>query len=163
MCDPLTITMASAGFSAAGSISQGQAAKQQAYGEAGQLDYQAAVERDNAAAEAGIIRRMGQRARGETLAGAVASGIKIGEGSALDAERQVMEDAAIDEQLALLTGDRNARSLEASAAQRRASGRAARQAGYLQATTSLLSAGSRGYFTGAQQAPAPIVSRDFRG
>lgn len=163
MCDPLTITMAAAGAQAVGSITQGRAAKSQAYAEAGQLDYQAAVERDNAAAEAAVIRRMGERQRGETLAGAVASGIKIGEGSALDAERQVMQDSAVDAQLAILTGDRNARSLQASASQRRAAGRAARDAGYLQGFTSLLSAGSRGYFSGAQQAPAPIINRDFRG
>jgi hypothetical protein len=163
MCDPLTITMASAGVQAVGAVSQGRAAKSQAYGEAGQLDYQAALERDNAVAEAALIRRAGDRARGETLAGIAGAGIKIGEGSALDAERQVMEDAEVDAQLALLTGDRSARSLEASAKQRRAAGRAASRAGYMQGFTSLLSAGSRGYFTGAQQAPAPIVSRDFRG
>lgn len=160
MCDPVTMTLAT--VQAVGAVQQGRAAKSQAYGEARQMDYQAAVERDNAAAEAAVIRRMGERARGETLAGAAASGIKIGEGSALDAERQVMEDAATDEYLALLTGDRNARSLEASASQRRAAGRAARNAGYMQGFTSLLSAGSKGFMPG-KQAPAPIVYRDTRG
>ena len=52
MCDPLTIVAASVGVQAAGTIAQGKAAKSQADAEAGQLDYQAAVERDNAAAEA---------------------------------------------------------------------------------------------------------------
>lgn len=163
MCDPLTIVAASVGVQAAGTIAQGKAAKSQADAEAGQLDYQAAVERDNAAAEAALIRRAGARARGETLAGTVASGIKIGEGSALDAERQVMQDSEVDAQLAILTGDRSARSLTSSAAQRRAAGRAARNAGYLQAGTSLLSAGARGLTPGAQQAPAPIIYRDTRG
>lgn len=160
MCDPVTMTLAT--VQAVGSISQGRAAKNQAYGEARQMDYQAAVERDNAAAEAAVIRRMGERARGETLAGIAASGIKIGEGSALDAERQVMEDAAVDEYMALLTGERNARSLEMSAKQRRAAGRAARNAGYISGFTSLLSAGSKGFGT-TKQAPAPIVYRDTRG
>ena len=163
MCDPLTMIVASAGVQAVGSVAQGRAAKSQAYGEARQMEYQAAVERDNAAAEAGMIRRMGERARGETLAGVVASGLKIGEGSALDAERQVMEDTEIDAQLALLTGDRTARSLKASASQRRAAGRAASRAGYMQGVTSLLSAGARGLSPGAQQSPAPIIYRDTRG
>lgn len=162
MCDPVTMMVSAMGVQAVGSIAGGRAAKSQAYGEARQMEYQAAVERDNAAAEAAVIRRMGERARGEALAGAVASGIKIGEGSALDAERQVMEDAAVDEYMALLTGERNARSLELSAKQRRAAGRAARNAGYLGGFTSLLSAGAKGFSAG-QQAPAPIVYRDTRG
>lgn len=143
MCDPVTMTLAA--VSAGSQVGQARGAKSQAYAEAGQMDYQAALDRDNAALEAGMIRRAGERERGQTLAGIVASGVKIGEGSALDAEREVMENAAEDEYLTILQGERSARALELSARQRRAAGRAAKRAGYIGAATSLLSAGANGF------------------
>jgi hypothetical protein len=159
MCDPVTMTFAT--IQAVGSMQQGKAAKAQAYGEAGQMDYQAAVERDNAAWEARSIRREGEGMRGDTLSSVAAAGIKIGEGSALDAERQVMQDYAEDEAMALLNGERRARALNESARQTRSAGRAAKRGSYFTAATSLLSAGAQGLR--AQQAPAPIVNRDIRG
>lgn len=140
MCDPITLAVTMAGVQAVGSIQQGRQANKAAGQQAAQYEQQAEWERDNAEGEAARIRRAGSVQRGQTLGALAASGVKIGEGSALDVERQVMEDYARDEYLALLTGDRTARNLRASAGQTRRAGRDARNAGYVTAGTSLLSA-----------------------
>lgn len=174
MCDPVSIIAAgSAGLQAAGSIQQGNAAARQANDAARGDDYQAALERDNAQAEAQRIRVAGERQRGATLAGAAASGVKIGEGSVLDAERQVMQDASRDEYMTILTGERRSDAYLREAAAKRAAGRDARRAGNLNAFTSLLSSGASSMkvsgwrsngpgFSGTQM-PAPVGDRSFRG
>jgi hypothetical protein len=141
MCDPVSMLVTATAVQAGSSIMQGNAQRKQANADAAQSDYQAAVERSNAQAEATIIRRQGQRQRGETLSSIVASGVKVGQGSALDAERQVMQDASHDEYMALLTGERRAAGLNQEASMRRRAGRDAQRAGQIGAFTSLLSAG----------------------
>lgn len=141
MCEPATMFLAATAVQAGSSIMQGNAARKQANAAAAESDYQAAVERSNAQAEASIIRRQGQRQRGETLASIVASGVKVGNGSALDAERQVMQDSAHDEYMAILTGERRATQFGREADMQRRAGRDAQRAGQIGAFTSLLSAG----------------------
>ncbi len=168
MCDPVSMLAATA-VQAVGGIAQGRAAQKQANAAAADDIYQASVERDNAQAEAYNIRRAGARQRGETLAGVVASGVKIGEGSALEAERQVMLDYSRDEYMALLTGERRATSFEREAANKRRAGRDARRSANIGAFTSLLSAGgnylkasgwrSAGPGFSGTQMPAPVESR----
>jgi hypothetical protein len=148
-----------ASFQAAGSIQQGNSARAAAGQQAGWDEYQAKVSRAEAEAQATRIRRAGRVARGETLAAVVASGVKIGEGSALDAERQVMTDYETDAALAILSGDRAATSSMAQAASRRAAGRDAQRAGYINAGTSLLSAGRASARN--RQPNAPVENRDI--
>lgn len=161
--------MTFAAVQAYGGIQQGRAARRQANAEADEMDRQAAYERAIAQGEAAQIRRAGDTARGATLGALAASGVVVGEGSALDAERQVMTDYAQDEAITLLTGEQRASSLRASADNRRRSGRDARRAANVGAVTSLLSAGVqsaraagwRQYgpgFSGGQ-APAPVEQR----
>lgn len=142
MCNPLTAAMAAVQI--AGSLQQGRDAQRSANAEADSLDYQGALERANAEAQARRIRREGEAARGQTLGAIAASGVKVGEGSALDAERQVMQDYEQDAYVALLDGNRAARSLSMSADNARLSGRAARRASYFNAGASLLSTGAQG-------------------
>ncbi|MEL4181237.1 hypothetical protein [Roseateles sp. PN1] len=170
MCEPATIMMATmATVQAVGSIQQGQAADRAAQTNAAQMEYQALVERDNAQATAQMIRRDGERSRGSTVAAVAMSGAKIGEWSAGDVERQVLQDTETDALTAILNGERQARSLNDSASSTRAAGRDARRAGYFNAATSLLSAGAQGMkasgwrangpgFSGTQ-APAPVETR----
>lgn len=169
MCDPVSVLATTAVVQAGGSIMQGRSAQKQANAAAADDIYQASIERDIAQAEAFNIRRAGARQRGETLAGIAASGVKIGEGSALDAERRVMEDYARDEYMALLTGERRGAAMEREAANKRRAGRDARRAGNIGAFTSLLSAGgsymkASGWgvngpgFSGTQM-PAPVETR----
>lgn len=144
MCNPMLVLAASATTQVIGGLAQGRAAQRAANEQAAQLDYQAAVDQDNAQAQAEQIRRQGRSDRGTTLSRIAASGIKIGEGSALDAERRVMEDSEVDASLAILNGDRAARSARAQAESTRRAGRDARRASYLAAAGTLLNAGAQG-------------------
>lgn len=157
MCNPALVVAGSAATQAYGQIQQGRTAKAE-----GELA--AVLSEDEARAEAAAIRRVGERQRGQTVAALVASGVKVGEGSALEAERAVVEDYTRDEYITLLTGQRRA------SAYRRA-GRDAARAGNVSAMTSLLQAGA-GYarasgwgakgpgFSGSQM-PAPVEDRSF--
>ena len=167
MCDPVTMTFAA--VSAVGSVSQGVAAKRAANEQAKQYELQAATERDNAQAEAEQIRREGRAARGGTLSALAGAGVTVGQGSALDAERQVVDDYTADEYMAILTGERRGRAMQETARQTRRAGRDAMRGSLINAGTSLLSAGAQGMrATGFRssgpgwsgtQSPAPVESR----
>lgn len=159
MCDPVSMMAASTGVQVLGSVRSGNAAKQAADDQAGWDEYQAKVSRAEAEAQASRIRRAGRVARGETLSALVASGVKIGEGSALEAERQVMQDYETDAAMAILSGERSAAISTANAAVRRKSGRDAQRAGYINAGTSLLSAGSAAMRH--KQPLAPVENKDI--
>jgi hypothetical protein len=170
MCDPVSmLATVGTGMNVIGGIQQGKAADRQARGAAAESEYQAVAALDDARAEAANIRRAGAQQRGETLAGVAASGVKIGEGSALLAEREVMEQASRDEYMTILTGERQASAYRRQAANLRAAGRDARRAANLGAFSSLLSAGgsfakasgwrSNGPGFSGTQAPAPVETR----
>jgi hypothetical protein len=147
MCNPLMFLAAGTTMQIAGNIQQGKAQQRAANEDAALREYEALAEQDDALYQAQQIRRAGERARGETLAGVAASGVKVGEGSALDAERRVMEDTELDARMAILSGERAARSLRMGAELTRRAGRDARRSANASAVGSLLSAGGK-YFTG---------------
>jgi hypothetical protein len=164
MCDPVTMVMGL--VQAGGQVAQGRAANMNAGTEADMLEFEGRQAMDDAQGQASRIRRAGRDARGETLAAISASGVKVGEGSALDAERQVMTDYTQDEYMAILTGERQQRAANMEADRTRRAGREARRASRIQATTTLLgtavqSARAGGWrsngpgFSGTQR-PAPI-------
>lgn len=157
MCDPVSMTLAA--VQTVGQVQQGRAAQRQANEQAAWDEYQAKVARSDAEREARLIRREGARARGETLSALAASGVEIGEGSALEAERQVMTDYETDAAIAILSGERAATGMEAQAVQRRRAGRDARNASYINAGTSLLSSGSK--MMRQRQPPAPVETRSW--
>lgn len=175
MCDPVSMTLMAVGTGVqiAGQLQQGKAQQRAANEQAAQYEYQALVAEDNAQADAQLIRRQGRASRGQTVAAVGGSGIKIGEGSALDAERQVMQDAETDAALAIMNGGREARgNLQAASSARRA-GRDARRASKIAAFGSLMAVGAQGMQAGGfrangpgfsgGQAPAPVVDLSFRG
>jgi hypothetical protein len=170
MCNP-ALVLVSAGMQAYGTLQQGKAAQGQANQAAQQDELSAYYEREAADAEAANIRKVGRIQRGETLAATAASGVKIGEGSALDAEREVLQNSEHDATMALLTGARRSTALKDQAALTRKAGRRARAAAGITAATSLLQSGSNfanasGWrssgpgFSGTQ-APAPVESRNI--
>ena len=164
MCNPAAFMIVGAGMQASSAISSGITAKGNANLQAGDLEYQAAVERDNAQAAAEYYRREGQRTRGSTVAAVAASGVVVGDGSAGDAERQVVQDSMTDERLALLRGDQTARQLQARATITRRAGRDALRAGYLNAATSLMSSyGSYSRASGTSFNPAGWDAGGFNG
>lgn len=145
MCNPVMFLAAGTTMKISGQLAEGRANERAANEQAAQFEYQALVDEDNARAEAALIRRQGRAARGQTVVAAAAAGVKIGEGSAGDAERQVMQDAETDAATAILNGDRAARSGRFLADQKRRAGRDARRASYLEAGATLMSAGEKGY------------------
>ena len=143
MCDPTTLLVASAGLNLAGGVAGAQAKSQQARAQAQEDELQARFARDSAEAEAARIRRAGETVRGAAVATQAGSGVRVGEGSALEAERQIVTDFETDASIALLTGQRQGSALERQAGLRRRAGRAARNEGLLNVGGSLLSTGSR--------------------
>jgi hypothetical protein len=125
-----------------GSKQQAVAAGRAAESDADDMEYQAALSRDQGQAEAQRIRRAGRRQRGETVATLAGSGVKVGEGSALDAERTVMQDYEQDAAISILNGDRQADVLERRARGRRRAGSTAGMAGMLGGAGSLLGQGA---------------------
>lgn len=171
MCNPLVLAGA-AGLQAFGQIQQGRSARDAANMDADRMEWQAGQERLDAEADARVIARQGRNARGATVSAIAGSGVKVGEGSALDAERTVVDNAYTDEYMAILNGERRARGLEMEASSRRRAGRDARRAATTGAFTTLLSAGAAGMnasgwrsngpgFAGTQ-APAPVSSATIR-
>jgi len=164
--------MVMAGVQVVGQMSQGKTANINAGAEADMLEFQGRQAADEAQGEASRIRRAGSEARGSTVAAIAASGVKVGEGSALEAERQVMTDYAQDEYMAILTGARQKRAADMEAGNTRRAGREAKRASRLQAATTLLGAGAQSAQAGGwrsngpgysgTQAPAPVETRTWK-
>lgn len=156
MCDPVTMVMGM--VQAGGQVMQGKVADINANTEADLMAFEGRQAMDDAQGEASRIRRAGREARGETLAAISASGVKVGEGSALDAERQVMTDYTQDEYMAILTGQRQQRAANLGAEQARRSGREAKRASRLQAATTLLGTANQSARAGGWRSNGPGFS-----
>ncbi len=164
MCNPMAFLIGGSILQASSQRAQGIAAQGNANLEAADMDYQAALGRDNAQALARSYRREGEAVRGQVLTGAAASGVKIGEGSVLDAEREVMVNAEVDAEMAILRGEQEGRQLNARAEMTRRAGRAAKRAGNIAAFTTLLSAGAQGMRTAKRNViPSGWDVRGFTG
>jgi hypothetical protein len=154
---------------AGGQLAQGKAAEINAGAQSDALQFQGRMAMDEAQGEAKRIRRAGDEARGSALGAISASGVKVGEGSTLEAERQIVQDYTTDEYMAILTGQRQQRSAELNADQVRRAGRDARRASQISAATTLLGTAaqsakaggwrSKGPGFSGLQVPAPIETR----
>lgn len=143
MCEPTTIVLiASAAVSAGAAIAQGGAQKRQAYAESRMLQTQAAQTRDSGKQQADRIRRRTAMERGAAVGAAAGSGIRVGEGSALEVERYIQLGGEEDAMLTLLNADRASKGLQEQASLRRKAGSNAQLAGYVNGAGSLLSLGS---------------------
>lgn len=67
MCNPMALLIAGTGMQISSQISAGRTAEANARLEAADMDYQAAMERDNAALMARTYRREGRAVRGLSL------------------------------------------------------------------------------------------------
>lgn len=164
----MSFVIASVGLSAFQQIQAGKYAKGQADLQASQMDYQGQVERANALETARIIRKAGRRQEGETTAAYAGAGVRVDQGSAVDAQKQVTKDVEHDAYQALLDGNRRGRGMETGATMQRIDGSLKQSAGYVNAAGSALQAGAMGMrssgwrtngpgFSG-QQAPAPVTT-----
>lgn len=99
-------------------------------------------EKDAAVAQAEKIRKAGQAAAGRANAAMAASGVAIGEGTPIRINEQIYKDSEDDAYSTLLTGARRQSSAEDQGRMLINEGNAAKTAGYLNATSSVLSSAS---------------------
>lgn len=165
------VTVAIAGFNAFQQVQAGKMAQGQANLQASQQEYQGQVERETALNTARIIRRAGRRQVAQANAAYAGAGVKVGEGSAGLVEQEVAQNVEHDAFQALLEGNRRARGMETDAQLTRIDGSLKKTAGYVNAVGTVLASTYQGMrangwrtagpgFSG-QQAPAPVVNRDF--
>jgi len=165
--------VAMTGLNAFQQVQAGKYAKAQAGLAAAQADYQAQVEQDNALKTAEVIRRAGRKQVGQANAAFAGAGVKVGEGSAAEVERDITQGYEHDAFQALLEGGRRARGLQTDAELTRIDGSMRETAGYVNAVGTVLG-GTYGAlrasgwrtagpgFSGGQ-APAPVVDKSWRG
>lgn len=144
MCTGIEIAMMlAAGASTAGAIYQADVAEKTADVNAELQRREGNAEKDAAVAQAEKIRRAARQQAGEANAALAASGVSIGEGSAIVINEQIYKDSESDAYSTLLTGTRRQRSANDQAGLTKWQGSAAKTAGYINATSSLLSTGAK--------------------
>lgn len=143
MCNPIALMAGSASMSVMGSVQQGQADNAMAQAKAGQMDYSARVARDDALAQAQMIRKQQRFAIASSDVAAAGSGVVVGEGSAGEANRQIYQDTEHDAYMSILNGERRASGQEIEASLTRTAGANAEKNGYLTGISTALGAGGK--------------------
>lgn len=134
--------MASAAVATVSTLYQADTQKNTAEANAELQRREGDAEKDAAVAQAEKIRRAGRAQAAAANASLAASGVAIGEGTALRINEQIYNDSESDAYTALLTGTRRKRTDDNAALISQTEGKAAQTAGYLNAGSTLLSAGS---------------------
>lgn len=134
---------ASVAISAGSAIMQGQQAKKTADVNAELQRREGEADKDAAVAQAEKIRKAQRYAIGSANAANAASGVAIGEGSALRINEQIYQDSESDAYSTILTGTRRQRTANDQAMITQAQGRNAQTAGYINAGASILSGGAQ--------------------
>lgn len=132
------VTVAMTGMNAFNQIQQGRTAKAQAGNQAAMADYQAKVEQENALKTAEVIRRAGRRQVGQAVAAFAGAGVKVGEGSAGEVERDITQGYEDDAFQALLDGGRRASGLRLDGQLTRIDGSQKQAAAYVNAAGTVL-------------------------
>jgi hypothetical protein len=114
-------------------------------------------EREAALETAAIIRKAGRRQRGQATAAYAASGARVGEGSAAEVDREIVQGVEHDAFTAILEGDRRAMGLELDAKLRQIAGKAERRAGMINAVGTVL--GGYAKFMDANGWKTPVPNR----
>lgn len=139
------IGLAAAAVGAATAIYQADTAKNTAEANTELQRREGNNKKDAAVAQAEKIRKAARAQASQANAALAASGVAIGEGTALRINEQIYQDSESDAYSTLLTGVRQQRTNEGMALISQTEGKAAKTAGYLNATSSLLSSGSGAY------------------
>lgn len=128
-------------LSAYSAYQQGEQQKEWSDYQAKQSEADAKADRSAAEVHAEMIRKMARRQAGEANAALAGSGVEVGEGTALNINKEIYANAEEDAVMTIFGGaDRAARG-NAEAAAHRVKGSQAQQAGYMNATSSLLAGG----------------------
>ncbi len=127
-----------------GQIEQGEQAKAAADYNARVQENAAAYDLDAANARAAKIRKAGAIQQAEASASLAGSGVKLGEGSAVDINRTIGQQSELDAVNTMLTGKRNSESSMDQAGLLRSQGSNAEWSGYIGAGSTILGAASKG-------------------
>jgi hypothetical protein len=111
----MAMTAAGAMVSVLGSAKAGDAAKEQTNATAQETLNQGAYKADAAKAQAEAIRKAGRATQGEAAASLAASGVKLGEGTALEVKKEIAKNSEKDALSALLSGTRASDSADKEA------------------------------------------------
>lgn len=160
--DPLTlgIGLAAAGsvLGAGASIMQGQQQKQQAEVSAELERRRGAQEQDAAVAQAEKIRKAARQQQASATASLAASGVSVGEGTAVRIGNEILRTGEEDAYQTILSGRRTQSSSVQQAGLISTAGRNAATAGVIGAGTSLLS-GAGGIARAGWRTAAPVEER----
>lgn len=129
---------ASAAVSAVSAIQQGQQQKEWGDYQAKQAEADAKAEKSAAEVHAEKIRKLARIQASEANASLAGSGVDVGEGTAININKDIYANAEYDALTTILNGADAARRGEAAAAGYRLRGQQARQAGNLGAASSVL-------------------------
>lgn len=141
----IVATVAAGAMSAYSTIQQGKQANLNAEAQAEQAAADANTERSAAVVQAERIRKLARIQQGEATASLAASGVEVGEGTALNINREIYENAEEDAILTVMGGQNRANRLNADASNYKLAGRQARSNSYGQAASTLLSTGASAY------------------
>lgn len=143
MCISASVLMAiGSGVSALGSIAQGQQAKAMGNYQAEQAAADAEAARGQAQVEAAKIRKAGERQRSSAIASMAAAGVDSNVGTAELINKEITAGAEEDALTAVFGGSTSARRLNAQGQAAKISGDNAARAGFLNAGSTALRAGS---------------------
>jgi len=142
---------------------RGEYANALARAQADHLDYLAKVEEDKGLQLAQMLRRAGREQVGAANAAYAGAGVKVGEGSALEVERQINLDVEHDAHQTLLEAWRRGSDLRLEGQLTRIQGKAEQTAGYINAFSTVLGTAYQGYTKWKTTQPKNGPGYDPRG
>lgn len=146
MCTGVEIAAIGASVLAAGgAVYSGQQQKKMSNYQAAQAEADAKAAQAAARVEADRIRKAGRAQAAAARASLAGSGVETGEGTALRITSDITRDAERDAYQTILNGVNQGARLNSQAQADRISGKNASTAGYINAGSSLLSAGGTAY------------------
>lgn len=139
------VMAASAAYGAYSTVQSGKQQQLNAEAQAEQAQLDANTEKSAAQVQAERIRKMARIQAGEANAALAASGVEVGEGTALNINREIYENAEEDAALTVFGGANRALRLNTDAANYKTAGQMARSNANAQAGATLISAAANGY------------------
>ena len=138
-------TIAATAYSAYSTVQQGKQAKLNANAQADQAAADANVEKSAAIVQAERIRKLARIQASEANASLAASGVDVGEGSAININEEIIGNAEEDAALTIFGGGNRAQRLNTDASNYKLVGKQAYDSSTGQAGATLLSGGSDTY------------------
>ena len=139
------ITIAAAAYGAYSSYQSGQQAKLNSEAQSDQAQADANTEKSAAVVQAERIRKLARIQASQATASLAASGVDVGEGSAININEEIIGNAEEDAALTIFGGGNRAQRLNTDASNYRLVGSQAQSSANGQAASTVLSGGSSAY------------------